>query len=220
MADFTLAAIGPRVYNGRREETPLSCPVYRFTSLLSIPVLAAALAAPTTSQRTGPSTFYEEAAGLRVFADGHPASLTAEDSIVPVPVAIALLRNGASVAFTLESFTLADAQGNRVPALGFTAVKNGYPRLDFDRELMRAWPIMPGGKIGDRPNIASNFYPPTGEGTRIARVELAPFSWFSDLIYFPRPPAGLGGVMTLSVAVADGDSIDVRLLMSKDEFAK
>ena len=31
---------------------------------------------------------------------------------------------------------------------------------------------------------------------------------------------GLGGVMTLSVAVADRQSIDVRLLMSQDELAK
>ena len=192
----------------------------RFTSLLSIPVLAALLAAPSTSQRTGPSTFYEEDRGLRVFVDGHTASLAAKDAFVPVPVAVALLRNGPSVAFTLESFTLVDAAGNRVPAAGFAEVKNGYPKLDFDRALTRAWGIMPGGKIGNRPYIASNFYAATDAGARTVRVELAPLSYFSDVVYFPRPPAGLGGVMTLSVAVAGGDCIDVRLPMSNDELTK
>ncbi len=192
----------------------------RCTSLLSIPVLAALLAVPSTSHRTGASTFREEDRGLSVFADGYPASSRTEESYVPVPVAIALMRNGASVAFTLESFTLADAQGNRVPAVGFEEMKNGYHKLEFDRALMRTWPMSLGMTIANRPRIASSFYPPSDAGTMIGRVELAPYSWFADVVYFPRPPAGLGGVMTLSVAVAGGDSIDVRMLMSQDEPAK
>jgi hypothetical protein len=194
--------------------------MYRFTSLLSIPVLAAALATPLTSHRANNSTFREEVDGLSVFAGSYPASMGANDAYVPVPVAIALMRAGASVEFTPESFTLADAQGNRVPAAGFVEVKNGYPKLDFDRRLISTWPISVGMTIASRPRIASNFYPPTGAGTRISRVELAPFSWFSDVIYFPRPPAGLGGVMTLSVAVRGRDPIELMLLMDADELAK
>jgi len=191
-----------------------------FTSLLSIPVLATILAVPPTSHRTGASTFREEDRGLSVFADGYPASLGADDAFVAVPIAIALMRTGASVAFTLESFTLADSKGNRVPAAGFAEVRNGYPKLSFDRDLVRARQIAVGSTIAERPRIASSFYPPTGAETRIQRVELGPYSWFSDVIYFPRPPAGLGGVMTLTVAVAGGGPIDVRLLMSRDELAK
>jgi len=192
----------------------------RFTSLLSIPVVAASLAAPQTSHRTNNSTFREEVDGLSVFAGSYPASLGADDAYVPVPVAIALMRTGASVVFTPESFTLADAKGNRVPAAGFVEVKNGYPKLGFDRRLLQTWPIDVGMTIASRTRIASNFYPPTGAGTRIARVELAPFSWFSDVVYFPRPPAGLGGVMTLSVAVGRGDPIELALLMDAGELAK
>jgi hypothetical protein len=194
--------------------------MHRFTSLLSISVFAVLLAVPSTSHRTGASTFREENRGLSVFADGHPASLAAEDSYVPVPVAVALMRNGASVAFTLESFTLTDAHGNTVPAAGFAEMRNGYSKLDFDRTLIRTWPISVGMTLDNRPRIASRFYPSTNAGTRITRVELAPYSWFSDVIYFPRPPAGLSGVMTLSVAVAQGDSIDVRMLMDRDALAK
>ena len=191
-----------------------------FPPMLSIPVLAFALAAPPASHRTGFATFREEDRGLSVFADGYPASMGGKDAYVPVPIAIALMRNGASVAFTLESFTLADAQGNRVPAAGFSEVKNGYPKLDFDRSLMRTRPIAVGMTIEGRPRIASNFYPPTGAGTRIPRVELAPFSWFSDVVYFPRPRAGLGGVMTLSVAVAGSEPVELQFLLDSGELAK
>jgi hypothetical protein len=135
-------------------------------------------------------------------------------------VAIALMANGASLAFTLESFTLTDAQGNRVPAAGFSEVRNGYPKLSFDRDLMRSRPITIGMTITDRPRITSSFYPPTAEGTKIARVELAPFSWFSDIVYFPRPRGGLGGVMTLSVAVAGRDPVELKFLMDSGELAK
>ena len=99
-------------------------------------------------------------------------------------------------------------------------MKNGYSRLDFDRSLMRTWPFQVGHNITDRPRIALNFYPPTGPGTRVPRVELPPFTWFSDVIYFPRPPKGVGGVMTLSIEVGGGDPIEVKLLMDSRELAK
>src|SRR5262245_8560622 len=190
---------------------PARCPMRNLLPLLAVPVLAVAVAAatPKTSYRASSSTFRQDAAGVYVYADGYPASLGAHDAFVPVPVAIALMRNGKSLAFTPESFILADAQGNRVPAAGFEEVRNGYPKLAFDRSLMRTWPINVGMTVADRPRISSNFYPPTGGGTRISRVELAPFSWFNDVVYFPRPPAGLGGVMTLTVALATGPPIDL-----------
>jgi len=189
-------------------------------SLLSISFFTVVLAAPVTSHRAGNATFREEIDGLSVFAGGYPASMGANDAYVPVPVALALMRPGTSIAFTPESFTLTDAQGNRFPAAGFLEVKNGYSKLDFDRSLMQTWPVQVGQNITDRPRIASNFYPPTGSGTRIARVELAPFSWFSDVIYFPRPPAGLSGVMTLTVAIGDGNPVDLRLLMDSGALAR
>jgi hypothetical protein len=192
----------------------------RWAMFVSVPVLAGILAAPTTSFRNGASTFREEAHGLSVFADGYPASLGAKDAYVPVPIAIALMRNGASLAFTLESFTLTDAKGNRVPAAGFAEVKDGYPKLGFDRSLIRTHPLALGTTITEKPRIPSNFYPPTDARTRISRVELAPFSWFTDVVYFPRPKAGLDGVMTLSVAVTGGEPMELKLLMNAEALAR
>jgi len=188
--------------------------------ILSIPIFATVLAAPSTSYRNDYSTFREEAAGLSVFANGFPSSQGGHEAYVAVPVAVALMRNGPSVTFTTESFTLIDAQGNRVPAAGYNEVKNDHPRWLFDQSLMRVWPINVGMLIAERPRIASNFYSYAGGATRIPRVELGPFSWFYDVIYFPRPPAGLDGVMTLSVAVTGGDPVDVRLFMNAQQLAR
>ena len=187
---------------------------------LTIPIFAVVLAAPPTSQRSSPSTFREEADGLSVYVDGYPGFLGAKDAYVAVPVAMTLLRKGPSVAFTPESFMLVDAKGNRVPAATFDEVKNGFPKLGYERNVVRMLPIVVGLTLEDRPRIAANFYPATGAEMRIPRVELAPYTWFTDVIYFPRPPAGLGGVMTLSVAVPGGVPIDVRFLMSPNEPAK
>jgi hypothetical protein len=188
--------------------------------IFSIPIFATALAAPSTSYRSDYSTFREEAAGLSVFANGFPTSLGGNEGYVAVPVAVALMRNGGSVTFTTESFTLIDAQGNRVPAAGYYEVKNDHPRWLIDQSLMRAWPINVGMQIAERPRIASNFYSYAGGGTRIPRVELGPFSWFYDVIYFPRPPAGLDGLMTLSVAVTGADPIDVKFFMNAEQLAR
>jgi hypothetical protein len=190
------------------------------TSLLSIPVVAALLADPSTSHRTGASTFREDDRGLSVWADGYPASWNPDSNYVPVPVAVALMRNGASITFTLESFTLVDAEGNRVPAAGYAELHDSYPRLWFDLSVARLYPIALGQNVPDRPQLSANFYDARGAGTKIGRVELAAFSWFTDMIYFPRPPAGLGGVMTLSVEIPGGDPINVRFLMRRDELAK
>jgi hypothetical protein len=185
------------------------------TRLLAFPILAVILSTPQLSHRTGASTFSQEDRGLTVFADGYIASQGANDAYVPVAVAVALMRTGPSIAFTTRSFTLVDAEGHAVAAEDFDEVKNHYPKLSYDRKLLRARPITLGLLVENHPRIASSFYPPTNAGTRIPRVELGPFSWFTDVIYFPRPKNGLGGVMTLSVAVPDAPPIEVGFLMSR-----
>jgi hypothetical protein len=188
-------------------------------ALLSVTVFAVVLAAPSTSYRNDHFTFREQAAGLSVFASAFPATLGSNDPYVPVQVAVALMRNGASVAFTSESFTLTDAKGNRVPAAGYLEIKD-RPQLVFERSLIQSWPINLGETIVERPQIPSDLYAPPGRRTRISRVELAPFSWFKDVVYFPRPPAGLGGVMTLTVAGSGGDPIDLKFTMDERELSR
>ena len=185
--------------------------VRRALALLPAIVLAASAALGTaTSERYAFSTYREQAGRLTVYADGYPASLSGDAPYVPISVAIAMTANGKAVAFTPESFMLIDAKGQAVPAAGFEEIARRYDKVTFDRSLVRMRPIQVGSYVSDLARIDASFYPPVGGGTRIPRVELGPFSWFRDVVYFPRPQAGLHGVLTLRVDRPGSDPIDVR----------
>ena len=180
-------------------------------------VAVAAAAHPRTSERYAFSTYREEADRLSVFVDGFPASQRLADGYVPVSVAIAALKYGKAVTFVPESFTLVDSAGNEVPAAGYQELTRDYDKLGFDRSLIRMRPIVVGSYVAQLRPVAALFYPPPSSGPRIPRVELGAFTWFADTLYFPHPPAGLGGVLTLRVAVPGGDPVEVRFVAMSDE---
>lgn len=65
--------------------------------LLSSLLMAAAVATaagPETSERYAFSTFREQAGRVSVFVDGYPASLRTTDAYIPIPIAIAVTKNG------------------------------------------------------------------------------------------------------------------------------
>jgi len=180
-------------------------------AVASILVIAApATFADPTSERYGFSTYREEAGRVTVFVDGYPASMGGDAHYIPIAVAIAMTKSGKSLALTPESFTLVDGAGHSVPAAGFEELAKNYDKLTYDRSLIRVRPIVVGSYVSDLREIESRFYPPVNGGTRIPRVELGPFTWFNDVLYFPRPAAGLGGVLTLRVAMPEGDPVAVR----------
>ena len=190
--------------------------------LVSTVLMAAAVGTatpPKTSERYAFSTFREQAGRVSVFVDGYPASLRTTDVYVPIPIAIAVMKNGKAIEFLPESFTLVDAKGNAVPAACYQELTRGYDKLGFDRSFTRMRPIVVGSYVADLRPIAASFYPPADSGTRIPRVELASFTWFTDTIYFPRPPAGLGGVLTLKVTIPGVDPVEVRFVANAEELA-
>ena len=175
---------------------------------------------PKTSERYAYSTFREQGARVNVFVDGYPASQRTADAFVPIPVAIAVMKYGEAIRFVPESFTLVDAGGNEVPAAGYQELTRGYDKIGFDRSLVRMRPIVVGSYVAGLLPIGASFYPPPESGARTQRVELASFTWFNDTLYFPRPPAGLSGVLTLKVAIPGADPIEVRFVASSDELAR
>lgn len=199
--------------------------MHRASSWIALAAVAA-LAAPAvagpaqTSDRFGYSTFREDAGRLIVFVDGYPASMGGDAAYVPVPIAIALVKSGHSLTFTPEAFSLVDARGNVVPAAGFREVNEGYGRLTFDRSLMRMRPIVIATSVTDLLRVPSRFFPAPGSGTRIGRVHLAPQTWFEDVIYFPRPPAGLAGTLTLRVETPGVAPVEVRFAATAAELAR
>jgi hypothetical protein len=181
---------------------------------------AATAAGPKTSERYAFSTFREQAGRVSVFVDGYPGSQRTTDAYVPIPIAIAVTNNGKAIEFLPESFTLVDAKGNAVPAAGYQELIRGYEKLGFDRSLTRMRPIVVGSYVADLRRIDASFYPPSESGTRTARAELGPFTWFADTFYFPRPPAGLDGVLTLRVAIPGFEPVEVRFVATAEELAR
>jgi hypothetical protein len=199
----------------------------RFTSLfamgaalaLTLPV-AGASARPATSHRYGYSTFREQTDRVDVLVDGYPATLHAADGFVPVPVTVAVVKGGRPIALTPESFTLVDSQGHAVPAAAYGELLQGYGKMNFDRTMIRQRPLVLGSYYGNLLRVGGAFYPAPGKQTRVEKIEIPAYGYFSDILYFPMPAGGLGGVMTLEVKLPGGLPLQVKFLAAKEEFAK
>lgn len=190
---------------------------------LAVVVLAAAVAAPSwaadrrTSDRFSFSTYKEETNAYVALVDGYPASLRADQAYLPVPIALGLRGGIPRLVLTSESFELIDSRGKVYPLAGYGEVTSGYDMLSFDRSLVRTRPLVAGLKFATSHRVSSRFFPVPGRDVRIDHLELAPFTWFSDVLYFPKPDAGIGGVLTLRIKGQGLDApIEVRFVTKED----
>ena len=172
---------------------------------------------PRTSDRFSYSTYKEETDSYVALVDGYPASLRANQAYVPVPIALGLRGGIPRLKLTTESFELIDARGNVYPLAGYGEVTSGYDMLTFDRSLVRTRPLVAGLKFATSHRVASRFFPAPGRDVRIDHLELGPFTWFSDVLYFPKPDAGIGGVLTLRIKGQGlASPIEVRFVAQED----
>ncbi len=156
---------------------------------------------PATSEDFAYSTYREQAGSITVLVDSYPAALHAGDRYFPLMVAVGLQSKGKSISVTPESFTLVDREGKAYPAVPFEQFAANYPKREFDATLIRKHPLVIGEQFATSLQVPGRFYPSlSSAATRIERVELAPFTWFHSLVYFPRPASGLGGVLTLRLS--------------------
>ena len=163
---------------------------------LSLPVLGVG---PRTSERFSFSTYKEETSAYVALVDGYPASLRGDARYVPVPIAFGLRGGIPNLVLDSESFELIDSGGTVYPLAGYGEVTSGYDMMSFDRALLEKRPLVAGLKFATSHRVTSRFFPAPGRDLRVGRVELGPYTWFSDLLYFPRPEAGLDGVLTLRI---------------------
>jgi hypothetical protein len=174
-------------------------------------VLALGAAGPTTSEDYAYSTYRELGDRLTVLVDGYPAALHDDDAYIPLSVAVGLSGPGRSVVVTPESFTLLDRDGTAHAPASYREIASNYPKRLFDAMLLRSYPIVVGNQFSTSLRLAADFYPTMVQGgVRIDRVELGPFTWFHAVLYFPRPQAGLEGVLTLRMSGGEEPPIDVR----------
>lgn len=165
----------------------------------SVALTAAYATAPDTSFKYAPSVYREEVGRYTVLVDGFLASFHRYDDYVPIVIAVGAEGRGAPVRFTTESFVLVDAEGNTFPVAGFDEVQRGDTRREWDRTVLRQWPMVLGQTFRISTRVPARFFPTNSQGTRTPRVEIGPFHWFQDVLYFRRPDAGLDGVLTLTV---------------------
>jgi hypothetical protein len=161
---------------------------------------------PQTSERFAYYTFREQTEKVTVLVDSFPASLHGSERFFPLSVAVGLQAPGASITVTPESFTLTDATGKSYSAVPYGELMQHYGKRQFDEELLKQRPLVVGEQFSTSLRLPARFYPlPSGSGTRMEQVNLAPFTWFEALVYFPVPESGLRGVLKLRVA---GGGID------------
>ncbi len=154
---------------------------------------------PRPSERYSFSTYRERAGALTALVDGYPASLRAGDPYIPLPVAVGW-SGPERLELTPESFRLVDGEGRAYPAASYREVLERYAKLTFDRSILRGRPMVIGQQFANYSPVPARFFPPVDFPTRTARVELARFTWFQDVLYFPNPGAGLDGVLSLLVS--------------------
>lgn len=165
----------------------------------AVPVAPRAVAS-TTSPRLGPTTYAVRKGGVSLVIDGYVASLRDEEAYVPIQIALGQAGAGRAIHLGVESFTLTDHNGNPVPLAGFRAVQHDYDKRIADDTVLRTHPMMLDSRFDALDRIDSRFFPaPGGRGTRVTRVELVPGTWMQDVLYFPRPPSGTHGIMTLTI---------------------
>ena len=172
------------------------------TSLIVATLAAGPLLAVETgvSPKLGLSTYADREGRLSLVVDSYAASLRDGEAYVPVRIALGLVGKGKAIRLDVESFTLTDHNGNEVPLAGYDAVQRDYAKRLADDAIMRQRPMMLDSRFDALDRIDSQFFPsPAGRGTRVTRVELASGTWLQDVLYFPRPPAGTHGVMTLTI---------------------
>ncbi len=153
---------------------------------------------------------------VELIVDAWPASLRTGQEFVPIPVAVGVRGRSAPIRFHEESFTLVDAAGDEYPMASYNAVAERYPMRTFDRTMMAGRPLAVGTRFYGLTRVPSRFFPAPGAGTRTTSVELSAFSWFEDVLYFPRP-ADVHGPLTLRLKAAGLEQpVEVRFEVQKN----
>src|SRR5262245_59911202 len=108
-----------------------------------------------------------------------------------------------SVVLGLHNFILTDSQGNVYTPASYEDVTTKYHFLLDDKNMLAEEPMVTTGAFPDVAPESLAFYPVDG-GARMqgTAAELDNYTGFESSIYFPKPTAGYGGIMTLTLTNA------------------
>jgi hypothetical protein len=179
-----------------------------------------------TSEEFSYCTYKETAGEYTVLVYSWLASWRETEPFFPVVVAVG--RSGAprvkgetkeqkkaaeaSVIVGLDNFTLTDSQGNAYAPASYQDITTKYKFLLDDKNMLAEEPMVTTGAFPDVAPESLAFYPVDGGGRmQGTAAELDNYTGFESSIYFPKPAAGYGGILTLSLTNSQiGEPINVK----------
>ncbi len=128
----------------------------------------------------------------------------------------------ASVIIELDNFTLTDSQGNAYAPASYEDITTKYKFLLDDKNMLAEEPMVTTGAFPEAAPESLAFYPVDGGGRmRSTAAELDNYTCFETSIYFPKPAAGYGGILTLSLENAKiGAPINVNFKIPAEKVKK
>jgi hypothetical protein len=145
------------------------------------------------------ATYMAKAGRIEVVASSYGSSYEEADKFFMLQVAVGVIgKFGKELDFTDKSFTLLDPAGNLYSMAPPTALANELDLLEYADELQNSDPLQLGKDFVNLERVNSDFYA-TQENIAWANVHLNYDSYFSDVIFFPKPTSGFDGVFTLNV---------------------
>jgi hypothetical protein len=168
--------------------------------LVALPATPLLAVETGVSSKLGLSTYADRKDNVTLVVDSYAASLRESEAYIPIRIALGVVGKGRTIRFGVESFTLRDDKGNEVALASYQDIQRNYDKRVADDAILRERPMMLDSRFDTLSRLSSRFYPsPAGRGTRTNLIELAPGTWFQDVLYFPRPADGTRGVLTLRV---------------------
>ena len=170
-----------------------------------------------TSEEFSYCTYKTTAGEFTILVYSYLASWRQTEPFFPVVVAVG--RSGAprvkgetkeekkvaeeSVIVGLDNFTLTDSQGNLYTPASYQDITTKYKFLLDDKNMLMEMPMVTTGAFPDVAPESLAFYPVDGGGRmQGSAAELDNYTGFESSIYFPKPAAGYGGIMTLTMTNA------------------
>ncbi|PYT07594.1 MAG: hypothetical protein DMF49_07630 [Acidobacteria bacterium] len=140
-------------------------------------------------RRLDPFTYIEEGKLVALAVNTQATRYREKESYIPLAVGIAN-KGKKTIRVDRESFILYDETGKRYPMVPFSEVNQRYERSPSDRQFTTFFEIW-NAKWPVYTPVPSDFFP-----LRTARIvqefiELPPFHYTAEYLYFPHPEDGL-----------------------------
>jgi len=148
------------------------------------------------------ATYMEKAGRIEVVVSSYGASFEEANDHFMLQVAVGVIgKFGKELDFTDESFTLLDPAGNLYSMAPPPALAKEIELVSYAEQLEKSQPLQLGKDFANLEQVNSDFYA-TREEVAWADVHLNYDSYFSDVVFFPKPKSGFEGVFTLNVLTA------------------